>query len=719
MISIIWLTEIALTKLSALRMIFGMRCCLLVCFMLSAATVIYGVEERATTGARAIGIGGAFIGVADDENAVRRNPAGLTRLERYAVGFERTPSGLFDALETSYLSAVLPTSEKMALGIDWLQIGIQDEELDSNRSSFNFAYSYAPSSRLSLGANLKYFTWSISLDGRSRGAATGWGTDFGILLHPHPHWKLGVLAQDFIGFGSGVGLSTGTWIRHDSDVSEKVFPTAYKLGIAYRPISNWLISADLTDRLQLGTEFLPNRIFAIRAGFQKDLHTSEPPTYSLGGSVRYKWMDFNVAYLIPPTLPPTTYVGLSLNFDFRKLPVHIEEVRIRDLYPVLHHYYARRNRAIETEVLPDAATFTDADRERYYSLKKADSIGRIWLKNESNKPLTVHIRLFIPEFVSKKGTEVALGEIDVPPSARKSVPMQRLVLSQRALELSQSQPVEAQIRVIESGGSAYRTFPVTFLLHDNHTIQLDDVAKLACFISSESSTKDSAIGAFIDQVRTSFQTEIDAADMPENLYVAMLLFNTLHGVSYAPDRNIPQGSGTIDEIKYPHEMLESLMGPRSGTDDISTFGDCDDSTALYCSLLESVGIKTALIQLPSHVLMAFDLGNISVKQAQEIGLPNDYYKTVNGQAWIPVETTLINDGFAAAWRKGWESLQTVISEAVPVEDAWEEYGESFLRGKPIQFSIPKDRIQNRIDADLATPWMIEFLNALSDSGIEK
>ena len=715
----IWTTKTALTKPSALRMIFGMRCYLSVFFMLFVATVTYGVEERASTGTRAIGIGEAFIGIADDENAVRRNPAGLTRLDRYAVGFEQTPSRLFDALDTSYLSAVLPASEKMALGFDWLQVGIDDEELNANRDSFNFSYSYAPSSRLSLGANLKYFISSISLDGRSKGAATGWGTDIGVLIQPHPRWTIGLLAQDFIGFGSGVGLSSGTWVRHDSDISEKVFPTAYKLGIAYRPVSNWLIAADLTDRLHLGAEFLPNRNFAIRAGFQKDLRTSEPPTYSLGGSVRYKWMDFNVAYLVPPTLPPTAYVGLSLNFDFRKLPVRIEQVRVRDLYPVHYHYYARPNREAETIVLADAVTppvFTDADRERYYPLRREDSIGRIWLKNESNKPITLRIKLFIHEFVSKGGTEVASDDIVVPPLKRISVPIQRLVLSQRALELSQSQPVEAQVQVIESGGSAYRTSTVTFLLHGNHMTRLDDVAKLASFISSESSAEDSAIGVFIDQVRATFQAEIDAANMPENLYVAMLLFNALHGISYAPDRNIPQESGTIDEIKYPHEMLERLMGQISGDDDVYTFGDCDDSTALYCSLLESVGIKTALIQLPSHVLMAFDLGNVSLNQAQEIGLPNDYYQAINGQAWIPVETTLIKDGFAAAWQTGCESLQTVnIPEVVPVEEAWEKYGESSLWGKPFQFSIPKDPIQHRIDADLADPWLKEFLNALFKS----
>ncbi len=711
----IWIAEIVLTKLSTLHIIFGVRCCLSVLFVLCATTAIYGAEERAITGARAIGMGGAFIGVADDENAVHRNPAGLTRLDRYAVGFEQTPSGLFDALQTSYLSAVLPTSEKMALGIDWLQVGIEDEELDSSRSGFNFAYSYAPLSQLSLGANLKYFTWSIALDGRSRGAATGWGTDVGLLYQPHPRWKLGVLAQDFIGFGFGEGLSYGTWIRHDSDVSEKVFPTAYKFGIAYQPVSNWLISADLTDRLQLGTEFLPNRNFAIRAGFQKDLYTSESPTYSLGGSIRYRWMDFNVAYLIPPTLPPTTYVGLSLNFDFRKLPVLIEEVRIRDLYPVLRRYYATSNRDLEVKTLGIATplVITEADREYYYPLEEANQIGRIWLKNESNKEVTVHIKLFIPEFVSKNGTEVA-SVIEMQPLERVSVPIQQLVLTPKALKLSQNQPVEAQIQVIESGGSAYRTFPVTFLLHDNHSIQLDDVAKLASFISSESSVADSAIGAFINQVLTAFQTEIDTADMPENLYVAMLLFNVLHGVSYARDPNIPRQRGTIDEIKHPHEMLESLMGQHARDDDKSTFGDCDDSTVLYCSLLESVGIKTALIQLPNHVLMAFNLGNISVEQAQEIGLPSDYYETVNGQAWIPIETTFIKKGFAAAWQAGGNALQAVHIKAVTVEDAWEEYGESPFTGEPIQLSVPKNLTQKRIDADIATPWMMEFLNALSD-----
>ncbi|MCZ6676284.1 MAG: hypothetical protein O7E52_03435 [Candidatus Poribacteria bacterium] len=701
----------------ALRIIFKMRRCLLILFMLSVADSIYAVEEQASTGVRAIGFGEAFIGLADDENSVRRNPAGLTRLDRYAIGLEQTPSKLFDALKTSYLSVVLPASEKMALGFDWLQVGIDDEELDASRDSFNFAYSYSPLSLLSLGLNLKYFTWAITLDERSEGNATGWGTDVGVLLQLNRHWSVGFLAQDLIGFGAGEGLSRDTWIRHDTGVSEKVFPTAYKLGVAYRPTTNWLVATDITDRVHVGAEFLPNRNFAIRAGFQKDLHTPESPTYSLGGSVRYKWMNFNLAYLIPPTLPPTAYVGLSLNFDFRKLPVIIEHVRMRNLYPVHYNYYFTPNRDAETVVLEDPITppvFTDADRERYYPLDPLDSIGRIWLKNVSNKPITVRIELFIDQFVSKGGTEVA-SDILVPPLTRVSVSMRRLALSRKALALPQAQRVEARIRVIESGGTAYRTSTTSLKLHGNHTTILDDVAKLGSFISSE----DPAIHAFRDAIFTEFKEEIEMWSMPTNLYKAMLLFSALHGISYATDPNIPGDSGTIDDIKYPHEMLERLMGQIAGDNNAHTFGDCDDSTALYCSLLESTGIQTALIQLPNHVMMAFSLGGISLDRAQEMNLPDVFYQPINGQVWIPVETTLIKDGFAVAWKTGIESIRTRgVIDSIAVQAAWDKYGESTFRGTERQFSIPKDQIQKRIDEDLTRPWLQEFLKYFSEESTQ-
>ena len=313
-------------------------------------------------------------------------------------------------------------------------------------------------------------------------------------------------------------------------------------------------------------------------------------------------------------------------------------------------------------------------------------------------------------FVSRDGTEVALGDIELAPRERISVPIRQLVLTSSAVELSQVQPVQAEIKVIESGGAAYQTATTTVKLHANHTTLLDDVAKLGSFVISE----DPTVEAFTEAVFTEFAQEMDdikQTGTPDGLYRAMLLFNALHGISYKTDPNIPFNSGTNDDIKYPHEMLTRLTAQISDDNKSNVFGDCDDSTALYCSLLESVGIKTALIQLPSHVMMAFELGQVSINRAQQANLP--YYTPINGQVWIPIETTLIKDGFVAAWEAGYEEIQGtgVGDSTATVEEAWEKYGISPIRGSAQSFSIPKNLTLEKMQADLASPWLQEFLKA--------
>ena len=689
---------------------------LLIFFLLFVHDALCTTEEHVPTGTRPIGMGEAFTALADDSNSVRRNPAGLSLLDRYTFEFQRTAYQLFGALETNYLSLAMPASERTAFGLDWVQIGVDDDELQAKQNNFNFAYSLNLFNPLSVGVNLKYLTWSSSLDGQSKGAMIGWGTDVGALLKLGRQWRVGVFAQDFIGFSAESRVSRGTWLRHDTGIREQVFPTLYKFGIAYHPIRQWRIAADISDRLHIGTELMPNPGFALRAGLQKDRYTKEPPTYSFGGGIKYKWLNFNVAYQLPPTLPPTTYVGLSVNFDFRKLPVQIEHIRTRDLYPILYHYYANPNDA-ETIVLDDPLAppaYTNADQERYYRLMRSDSIGRIWLKNVSDNPITVRIQLFINQFVNKDGTEVALEDIELPPRKRVSVPMRKLVLSSQALELAHAQPVEARVKVTESGGSAYRTATTTVYLHGNNTTQLDEVAKLASFIPS----KDVTVHAFTDAVITAFEENLEQVSSTQRqFYLAMLLFNALYGISYKTDANIPFESGTVDTIKHPYEMLENLTRQISGDEHIYTFGDCDDSTALYCALLESIGIKTALIQLPGHVLMAFDLGGLSVAKAQELALPDAFYQTINGQVWIPVETTHIKDGFAVAWKKAVEQLQNSVELLDPVttEDAWNKYGWGYPRGKKDNFSVSKEPIQERMKVDLTDEWLQELLEFCAQS----
>ena len=119
-------------------------------------------------------------------------------------------------------------------------------------------------------------------------------------------------------------------------------------------------------------------------------------------------------------------------------------------------------------------------------------------------------------------------------------------------------------------------------------------------------------------------------------------------------------------------------------------------------------INTALIQFPEHVMMAFDLGNVSLEQAQNLSIP-DVYIAINGQVWIPIETTMIKDGFVSAWQMAIEQLQgESIKELATVESGWAKYGASSIQDETQLFSIPANQIQKQIEIDLTSEILHQF-----------
>jgi hypothetical protein len=119
-------------------------------------------------------------------------------------------------------------------------------------------------------------------------------------------------------------------------------------------------------------------------------------------------------------------------------------------------------------------------------------------------------------------------------------------------------------------------------------------------------------------------------------------------------------------------LKECVRGVQKG------FGDCDDSVTLFCNCLEAVGIHTAVIELPNHVLMVFTT-NVTME-----AIPSEIYEHPEKKiyehfqwisrpeysegkpiAWIPVETTLIEAGFDAAWK---EALKVLRERAEDVGD---------------------------------------------------
>jgi tetratricopeptide (TPR) repeat protein len=78
-----------------------------------------------------------------------------------------------------------------------------------------------------------------------------------------------------------------------------------------------------------------------------------------------------------------------------------------------------------------------------------------------------------------------------------------------------------------------------------------------------------------------------------------------------------------------------------------------------------------------HVLMAFDTG-LTEKNSVLVSLRRDDVLVKGDHVWIPLECTILNEGFMQAWDEGATRCREVIDrggtlEMVVVEEAWEDY----------------------------------------------
>jgi hypothetical protein len=203
------------------------------------------------------------------------------------------------------------------------------------------------------------------------------------------------------------------------------------------------------------------------------------------------------------------------------------------------------------------------------------------------------------------------------------------------------------------GRPAEQRQPVSYDLYDKSAIVWDDDRKIAAFVTPA----DSAIRNYATFIRKAAGEE-ELPGYPTAVQFAAQAFAALGelGTVYQPDPVTPftvvqGGKRAVDSVNLPRETL------RRGS------GDCDDLSALYSSLLESVGLRTAFITTPGHIYVALDTQAPSaaftrVHPERSLSIP------YNGTLWIPVEVTLIGRrGFLEAWRQGAEEYARYEGQA--------------------------------------------------------
>ena len=248
------------------------------------------------------------------------------------------------------------------------------------------------------------------------------------------------------------------------------------------------------------------------------------------------------------------------------------------------------------------------------------------------------------------------------PGASAEIPV-KLVLDKGALTgLDENRPAMMTVKYSYRVGDFHleQVSSHSVMVYDRNSITWTEPGSAAGFVTPGAEP----LGLF---VRSATQAGLDENVAAHPLFQAVKLHYMLgkHGVKYQADAANPYGKQVLDYVQYALETLSTRTG------------DCDDLAVLYSSLLESVGVRTALVLTPGHVFCAVDTG-VPAQLAQRISPDPDRVMLRGGTAWIPVETTMVGAEFEEAWGKAaaelhsWKGQEGKVT-VVEVREAWKEY----------------------------------------------
>ena len=594
--------------------------------LLISATTLHARQPE--IGARPLGMGEAFIAVADDGNALLWNPAGLPRLGQHEI--IASSADLYGVGHTSNLGYTLPIKGRHAAGFDWNHLGSEEAGLDFSQDSFRFSYGYEPGYGLSLGTALRRIGTNMVLDRVSLSRGTGWSWDIGALYTHSDQLRMGMVIRD---------LGDAEVLYKQRGKADVITEQRLRVGIALKPLDHLILAADLDDRLHMGAEYWYRDLLALRSGLQHDFTEGEGITLSCGLGLRYQLLTVDAAYVIPPTLPADFRFSLGFHFNLRTSKVRVvSPPTIDHIFPAFRHHYASN-----------------------------DSIAHLQLLNRDRRPHQTTLRFFIPEFMEAPAEQ----RMVMLPKEKKIVPIGHIIFADALTRLVHPKYTDVEIEVSYQSDQSTRRHAQNasvFVYGRNH-MQWDDMRKAAAFIRYDAP----AVDAFSRTALANFTDVAASMGRPgHNVLRAMVLFEALRqlGIRYAVDANSPYNqmradTEVVDHINYPSETLQK------GT------GDCDDLTVLYAALLENAGLHTALVDDPGHIFLLFDAG-ISRRQAQLLPIDPQLYVQRGDRLWIPVEVTLIEQGFLAAWREGAKRLgqwdrNALLHGIYNTAEAWHTY----------------------------------------------
>ena len=256
-------------------------------------------------GARPLGMGGAFVALADDGNAANYNAAGLGYID--AAHLSMTTAQRFKGLVNyNHIGGVLPLGSVGSFGAS---IGILGEDSEVYKEQ-TIAISYAKtiSQKVALGLNLKSF--STRFDESNQSVSSHLKNNSQFFAHTSAvdfTFDLGMMTSPVTGLT--VGLSAENLFPADvsiSEVGQDLVPRNIRVGLAYRlgTIAATTKQEALREVLKsgiglfeivfrdgarhshIGAELWLNKMIAVRTGYSLRSGVNRATGIALGSSVK-------------------------------------------------------------------------------------------------------------------------------------------------------------------------------------------------------------------------------------------------------------------------------------------------------------------------------------------------------------------------------------------------------------------------------------------------
>jgi hypothetical protein len=283
---------------------------LVLLFALAAGATTLAAEDPIGTaamldiglGARALGMGGAHIAVADDAAAVYYNPAGLAFIDgRHITSLYTNQFGAAGYMGLGYAQRYVGAGAMKldASGID------QTDEFANVTGVFGvtdltliLGAAARAMPQLGVGGAVKYY--SQALPANSGRGVTG---DIGVLFATDSgRFRIGAVCRNALGS-----------LKYDSGHTD-AFDRSFGAGVAVRPMDNLLLAADVIYKdgmdARIGGEFRLGK-FALRAGGG---YRDEKFSFSVGAGFVIPLFSIDYAYQTHSTLPDSHRLSLGVRF---------------------------------------------------------------------------------------------------------------------------------------------------------------------------------------------------------------------------------------------------------------------------------------------------------------------------------------------------------------------------------------------------------------------